>query len=80
MRIDYQWKYRALRTVIDAGDVTNFESVFTFISKTRFSKDTRISSHRLKTIRLEKNATEEELIKMSNAINTSPDNVRSLFS
>ncbi|UPK67958.1 hypothetical protein [Chitinophaga filiformis] len=71
MESNIEWKYKGLKAVIEAGDLRNFESVFIFISPTRFCKDTKIRPQRLKIIRLEKKATEKELIKMSKAIKTS---------
>lgn len=44
-------KYRAIRALIMAGEITEFTDIFEFVSTSRFSKDTGISVQRLKALK-----------------------------
>lgn len=51
MAIDYNMRYRALKAVIEHGDLQTFEGVFKFVSMTRLSTDAKIKLQRMKAIR-----------------------------
>lgn len=79
MKINYTMRYKAVKSVIETGDITKFEDIFYIVSQSRLAKDARILPSRLKDIRSKKRIKEAELIQLSNVIDVQPAMLRTLF-
>ncbi|UPK68008.1 hypothetical protein [Chitinophaga filiformis] len=76
---NFDWLYHALKAVIETGAATDFEDVFVFVSFSRYCYDAKISPARMKSIRLKRNPTNNELEKMSKPIKITVSRFRPLF-